>query len=188
MRKKYKSIGMIDEIINDVEAYARNVARFSAQAVSDAMTKTAHDAIEKFYSSYTPNCYFRTGNLRQSYKKVYPDYRAVNKYTGGVILSSDFMDDVYTHYTKNGSYDTRELVFNLAYAGFHGLKAWDPVYGEDGKFLYGVPIEERPLVPYYVTTPSPTEIIEKKYNSIQRNNSKYIKDAEAKAEKLRKIK
>lgn len=151
---------LIDDIMDDLNKYANNVSKFSAIEVREELYKTATQAIEYFYDTYTPgdyhirqvdfafghnldvyegeiSTYHRTYNLKKSYKKYYKDNHGTT-FSGGVILSPDYMADIY-----RGS---RELVFDLAYSGFHGLNSWE----------YGSP---RPATPYGVTIPSPMKMI-----------------------------
>lgn len=166
---------VIDDIIDDLNEYSRNVAKYAAIEVREELYKTAQQSIEYFYATYTPGDYYRrkaeylitngnneieeesdftyvrTYNLKRSYKKWYHNNHD-KVFTGGVILSPEFMDDIY-----RGS---RELIFDLAYAGYHGLDS----------FLQ----PQRPSAPFGVTSPSPMEMIENKANEIIKKPDKYI--------------
>lgn len=164
---------IFDDIKADVKQYAMNISKYSAIEVREQLYQATKSAIDKFYADYTPGDYHqrkndfmaemiengeddgyvfteahcvyqRTYNLYNSYKKYYKNNHD-RTFSGGVILSPDFMKDTY----RGG----RELVFDLAYAGYHGLNSWD----------FGSP---RPASPYAVTSPSPMDMIEKKQNGI----------------------
>ena len=166
---------LISDIIDDLNKYGSNISKYSAIAVREELHKTARQAIDYFYDTYTPGDYFRrkadfayennlafggeanhtyqrTYNLYKSFKKYYKDNHGTT-FSGGVILSPDYMADIY-----RGS---RELVFDLAYSGFHGLNSWDQQ-------------EYRPATPYGVTTPSPMKMIMDKHDEIQKHPTSYI--------------
>lgn len=164
---------IFDDIKADVKQYAMNISKYSAIEAREQLYRETKSAIDTFYADYTPgdyhqrkndfmadmvdndevsqyifaesrNVYRRTYNLYNSYKKYYKNNHD-RTFSGGVILSPDFMKDTY----RGG----RELVFDLAYSGFHGLNSWE----------FGSP---RPASPYAVTSPSPMDMIEKKQNDM----------------------
>lgn len=167
---------IINDIIGDLKEYSRNVCKNSAIYAREELYKTAQSAIEYFYNTYTPGDYYkrnmnflhseddyewkdsesdfvysRTYNLRKSYKKWYKNNHD-STYSGGVILSPEYMDDVYRA--------DKELIFNLAYSGYHGLNTWTS--------------SARPASPFYVTQPSPLEMIEDKANQLFKRPDKMI--------------
>lgn len=164
---------LIDDIKKDLIKYSSNVSRFAAITTREVLYRVTENAIDKFYADYTPgdyhdrkanyayenpdyaeeigyifteanSVYQRTYNLYNSYKKYYKNNHD-STFSGGVILSPDYMRNVY-----RGS---RELVFDLAYAGFHGLNSWEPD-------------SPRPAIPYGVTTPSPMDVINNKADGL----------------------
>lgn len=172
---------IFDYIKKDIQEYAKNISRYSAIEAREQLYQATKNAIDKFYADYEPgdyhqrkndfmaemiengeddgyvfteahSVYQRTYNLYNSYKKYYKNNHD-STFSGGVILSPDFMKDTY----RGG----RELVFDLAYAGYHGLNSWEPE-------------SPRPASPYAVTTPSPMDMIEKKYKEIIDNPSSII--------------
>lgn len=138
---------IFDDIKQDVKKYASNVAKYAAIETREELAKTAYDAIGKFYEDYEPDFYIRHyyNFSYKSYKKYYKNNHD-SVFTGGIILSPDYMDDIYRGST--------ELVFELVMEkGYHGLNAWNQN-------------DYRPSLPYAITTPTPMEIIEKRQRQI----------------------
>lgn len=155
---------LIETISDDLMAYSREIVRYASQEIRDRLTQEAKKAIEQFYQDYTPGDHYRanhpefegekpwfydrTYNLKKAYKSVYVNHGDHIK--SGVILSPDFMDDVY--------HGTRTMVFNMTWgSGFHGHDAWES-YHEPGT----------DFVPYAVTNPSPYWRVKDQYREILR--------------------
>ena len=151
----------LEDLAKDLEAYANNVARFTAQAVADELTKTTYDAIAYFYVSWTPEYYTRHVDnlLFHSYKRFTHNNRN-RTFSGGVELSSEFMEDIY-----NGS---PSLIFDIVYKGYHGLDTFSDI---------------RPAQPWAITTPSPAQIILAKRDDIYKKPGEYISQGIKKANK-----
>ena len=177
---------MIETINEDIETYSRNIIKYASQEIRDRLEKKAKDAIEQFYQDYTPGDHYRTnhpefggekpwfydrtGNLRKAYRPVYMNHGDHIK--SGIILSPEFMDDVYE--------GTKTMVFNMTWgSGFHGHDAWEPYHISGTEFT-----------PYAVTSPSPLWCVKTEYQTIlQELRSGKIQDrAEAKASRLRENK
>lgn len=176
------SQNLFESIIQDIDNYSVNIAKFAAIEIRDKMYDAAINAIDKFYSDYTPGDHYRanhpegpseqpwfydrTGNLKNSVKKYYKKNYYDNSFTVGIDLSPDFMEDVY-----NGSPD---LIYYFSIEkGYHGHDAWEGM---------------SPYKPYAVTKPSPLKLIQRKYNQLQREleSGKVFDRAEKKARKLSK--
>lgn len=159
---------VIDDLITDIEHYCSNIAKYAAIEAREDLYKTAQNAIDYFYDEWQPTYYERHYyNLKEkSFKKYYHNNH--NKtYSGGIELSYEWMDDIYRADT--------ELIFNLVYAGYHGLKNvnWRD---EDGNITsIGTPVIMHPFTPYHITSPSPMEIIEEKQRKILRNPEHYLR-------------
>lgn len=157
---------IFDEIMDDIQEYSKNIAKFTAIEIREELAFTVYDAIEKFYDSYEPEYYRRHYDnfMKKSYKKYYKNNHDTT-FTGGVILSPELMDDIYRA--------DKEFVFNLVYAGYHGLDSWSSA--------------EEPTSWGERMQPSPLDLIESKYKEILRDPNKYSDAAEKKARKLRKF-
>lgn len=179
--KKGERIMAVNNVFNDIKKdvaeYTANVSKFAAIETREELFEESRHAIAVFYADYTPGDYHRRFNelgwiqtdVGRTYQRTYNLYNSYKKYyknnhdrtfSGGVILSPEYMDDVYR--------GTPELVFDLAYAGFHGLNSWEPD-------------SPRPATPYAVTNPSPLEIIEEKQSSIANNPEPILHKAIIKA-------
>ena len=179
-------MNLFDDIASDVQEYAKNVCKYSAIEVREELYKTANEAIDYFYATYTPGDYSFDRNVflvnhpdepysfievHSVYQRNYNLYKSFEKYyknnhdktfSGGIVLSPELMKDIY-----RGS---RELVFDLAYRGYHGLDSWNQT-------------DYRPARPYGVTIPSPMEIIERKEDNIYKHPTPYVNKAVKKANK-----
>lgn len=138
---------IFDELKKDVVKYAANVSRYAAIETREDLARTAYEAVEAFYNDYEPIEYNRHyyNFEKKSFKKYYKNNHD-RTFTGGIILSPDYMDDIYRGST--------EFIFELVMEeGFHGLDAWNQ-------------LDFRPSAPYHITKPSPIEIIEERQRQI----------------------
>lgn len=167
---------LVDDFVRDIKQYASNIAKFTATAIRDDLYKTAYDAIVTFYDDYQPKSYNRHyyNFLNKSFKKYYHNNHDT-KYSGGIILSAEWMDDIYRA-SERSDLGT-EFVFDLVYEGYHGWDTGWTVPSEPVTNGFGERMQ-----------PSPLDLIEKRYNYISRHINKYINNAEAKARALRKYK
>ena len=119
---------LFQSIIDDLNTYSQNVAKFAAIEVRDIMADTACDAIEAFYADYEPDLYLRNYyNFRKkSYKKYY--HNSHDKiFSGGIILTPENMDELYIHKTVSplAEHPTwgapASQVFETVMDGWHGL-------------------------------------------------------------------
>jgi len=157
---------LIDNIKKDVKEYSKNVCKFASIEVREELAKTAYDTILQFYDDYEPVAYKRHYyNLEEkSFKKFYHNNHNT-AFTGGIILSPEWMDDIYRADT--------ELIFNLVYEGFHGLKSYVSPFRPAGSWGQ-------------IMNPSPMDIIEKKRDEIYKNPTSYINKAKIQAKQLSK--
>lgn len=168
------------ELAKEIEQYSKDIAKQMAIETKENMYKIAFKAISAFYSDYTPIYYHRhrpiSSNVRKSYRKYYLNPHS-SVYSGGVELSSEWMDDLYRADT--------DYVFNLIYLGYHGnvlMLPWDdpdrPPYGK----LKNIPPVMNPG-PWEIILNGRDKIIKNlsfKMNAVarqvkQKNNYQYIK-------------
>lgn len=100
--------------------YMQNVTREVAHEATKEFEKEAEKTMNKFYESYTPKSYHRTGNLRRSYKRYFHDNN--KRYYVGIRFTSEKINQNYK-IDKN-------VVLNLALQGVHGL----PEEDKEGKW------------------------------------------------------
>lgn len=148
-------IDLSDEIAR-IKKYSADVCRTAAGLIRDELTKTAAEAIELFYQNYDPSSYDRHYyNFREnSFEKYYA--KSGNYYYGGVKLTPENMEDIYTRDKGNP-----QEVFESVYAGFHG-----PIVGYM-RAGFQIPI----------MNPSPMDLIVAKRDEIVTNPGKYIQNA-----------
>lgn len=127
-------IHISSNLVADLQQYTKNVAKGMSMYVRDELTKTTRDAIEKFYSSWTPHTYNRHyyNFLENSFRPYYKNpHNTIIR--GGVELTPYLMDDIYYSIAKNSKskyestpgIDSNEpkltdYIFNLVYMGYHG--------------------------------------------------------------------
>lgn len=170
---------LIDDIISDLERYNRNIASFAAVEVREELAKTASQAIEAFYHDDVfhglsgPLFYYRNYyNFRKkSYKKYYKNSHDT-KFSGGIILTPENMDELYGAGTKWGA--DAEFVFEtVMQSGWHGLP---------GEEWHGIRMAQGPKGYKSIY---PLDVINEKKQKIERNPSKYINAAIRKAQSLK---
>ena len=167
---------IIDDFIDDVVEYQNNVGKFAAQEVADKMTQTAYDAITQFYDSWQPEYYQRHyyNFLKKSFKSYYHN-DGRGRFTGGVIISPEWMDDIYRASMRNDL--GTEFVFDLVYEGHHG---WDTGWRKPTEPVthgFGPRMQ-----------PTPLELIERKYRYIESHIDQCVARAEKKAASKRRFK
>lgn len=157
----------------DIEKYANNVAKHTAQEIADVLYQESKYVIEQFYNQYDPEdpynptfppyregriYYYRNWNFRDVPK------RYLRKYTGfymaGVqLMKNDFPNDY------SGKYSSPSSVFGrVMNSGWHGLASLTTDY-----------------VPTF--TPSPMRRIEAKRDEIIKKQNEYKNRAQQKAQK-----
>lgn len=113
----------------DVYRYAQNYIRGAATEARRLMLEKTKTALQDWYADYKPKVYLRTNNLlNNSYRGVLRGSRW--SWSGGVELSSEFMNDYYAitpgiyGYQKGETLDgVKDLVFEAAIMeGKHGYK------------------------------------------------------------------
>lgn len=148
-KKSYNATVTISkDLYNDLKQYGKNFCVGMATKVRDNLTLSTAVAIESFYEDYTPLYYKRHYyNFREnSFKKFYENKHG-KIIRGGVELSPDAMDNIYK--------DPKEEVFDMVYAGYHGVASG---YNEPYTFT-----------PVPIMRPSPLELIEESRNNIVKN-------------------
>lgn len=142
MVKKNKQL---EDLAKEIENYSIEIAKSLAIKSREILNKSADSAIRSFYEHYSPISYQRhtpiSYNIRKSFKKYYDKSHGYT-FSGGIELSSDWMDDIYRA--------DKDYIFNLIYAGYHGnimMIPWERM--EDKKQPYVPPIMK----------PSPLELI-----------------------------
>lgn len=141
----------------DLEKYANNVAKGTAQKIADELTLVTKNAIEDFYNQYNPEdpslhngrvYYYRNWNFREVYHRYYK--KGTNVYNGGVRFS--FPPDVYTGTLS----DPMSVFVRVIYSGAHGIAS-----------------RTHPnKVP--TMSPSPMRLILNKRDEIVKNQQKYF--------------
>lgn len=169
MRKN--KVIITDDLIDDLKRYSNEVCKSLAVKTREILYETSQLAIEAFYDDYDPLYYKRhnkeTGRQpynfeENSFSKYYKNpHNSI--YRGGVLLSYEDMADIYQ--------DSTEEVFDLVYAGFHGVASGFV----SPKTFHNIPP---------VMSPSPLELIKIKQKYIQENIEKYRESAVKNANKL----
>ena len=148
----------------DLKKLQNNIARYAIQEIADDLANETENAIEIFYSQYDPEdlslhnghiYYYRHWNFRKSFKRYYENHNP--RYIGGVELLPDSIPNVY----RGRSSSPMEVFGRVYYLGWHGIASGQ------GK----VPI----------MSPSPMQIIMRKYDDIKENSEKYFNNAVQKA-------
>ena len=166
---------LFHKVMKDLDELSKNTAKIAMQKASEELYQTARLAIDDFYKDYTPGDHYRknnpngpterpwfydrTYNLHNSYKKYLKNNGTV--YYGGVILSPEYMEDVYRQP------NTQDLIFDLTLlGGVHGLDSWQQT-------------DTRPATPYWITRPAPIQQIQMKYDELkdELDSGKLISDA-----------
>lgn len=103
------------ELSQELENYSQEIAKQLAIETRERLYKEADNAISDFYGHYDPLYYKRHQpigyNIRKSFRKYYHAPHG-NIFSGGIEMSSDWMDDIYR-------YD-KDYIATLIYSGFHG--------------------------------------------------------------------
>lgn len=106
----------IEESLKD---WAERVCINITECAKNTLKEEARNLlIQDYYDKYIPSVYDRTENfLRNSYSP-YTDKRG-EKYVGGIILSSEGMDD---YYFSSGAEDpwNKDLIYEADMLGYHG--------------------------------------------------------------------
>lgn len=143
-------------VYSDIQRFGSITVSSAAKIVADELTEEARSAIAEFYA-WSPKMYGRSGSLNRSYKRYYRNHGL--HANGGVQLLPDSVSEhPSVHHTKSmtGSY-----IFNLAYSGMHGnTPALTQIYPNIKNFP--------PLM-----KPSPSELLDDKYNNIIDNGNSY---------------
>lgn len=145
-----------NDLADEIEQYGKDIARELAIYTRERFYKTANKAITAFYNHYSPIYYHRHRspnpkdgkwgyNIRQSIRKYYLNPHYGTKYTGGIEISPDWMDDIYRANT--------DYIFNLIYAGYHGNVLMLP-WEDPERPPYGTLVNIPPIM-----NPSPLELI-----------------------------
>ena len=133
----------------DVYRYAQNYIRGAATEAQRLMVEKAHTVLQDWYADYDPKVYLRTNNLlNNSYKGVLRGSRW--SWTGGIQLSSDFMDNYYA--TTPGIYGYQKGVV------LDGVK--DKIFETaimEGKHGYANTAK--------ITSPAPHTLLDEYFNS-----------------------
>lgn len=147
------NIGLI-ELSQELERYSKEIAKQLAIETREKLFKEADNAISDFYSHYDPLYYKRHQpigyNIRKSFRKYYHAPHG-NIYSGGIEMSSDWMDDVYR-------YD-KDYIATLIYSGFHG-----------NVLMFPFTVSNVPPI----MSPSPIERILEVRNDIVKNINKIV--------------
>lgn len=146
----------IKPLTDYLNKYTKEVSRKTAGLIRDELADTATSAIAEFYEHYTPKHYHRHyyNFKKNSFQKYYSNPHGT-VYRGGIELTPDLMDDIYSSPTYQ--------VFDTVYAGFHGIAS---------THIYPRNTEHQFVPPRMI--PSPMEIILKKQKKIQANMQHYI--------------
>ena len=169
---------LIDDIIDDLTEYSKNIAKFAAIDVREQLADAAADAIEAFYADYEPDFYYRNYyNFRKkSYKKFY--HNSHDKvFSGGIILTPENMDELYLHQAKtpfaehNPYGASAAQVFETVMQGWHGLPS---------EKWYGLRMKQGPvgydgIYPY--------DVIQRKYEELL-NDEDVLLNAESEARSM----
>lgn len=144
-----------DALVSDLRKYGEKICVGLATMVRDKLESETISAIEAFYNDYTPIYYKRHyyNFTKHSYSKYYKNPHGTIV-TGGILLSSEDMDDIYQ--------DSKEEVFDLFYHGFHGVASG---FIEPKSFT-NVP---------EIMSPSPLEMIINARDDIVKNINRYKK-------------
>ena len=98
----------------DIKLCSQIFATTAGKMAADEGVKIAKQAIEIFYSSYSPSIYRRTDNLKNnSYERYYKNNG--NKVYGGVIISSNKMAEY-----QYGTWSAAKVVSSTWAGGTHG--------------------------------------------------------------------
>lgn len=148
MKKKAK-ININNKLKEELEKYSNSFIRGIVQEVKEELTKTAYNAITRFYTSWTPKYYNRHyyNFMNYSFKGYFKSpHNTIIR--GGVELTPYRMKDIYE--------DSTQEVFDLVYHGFHGMA--------------GITNSNIPKM-----DPSPIELIYLRRNNIVNNIGMYKK-------------
>lgn len=110
MAKDFKIL-IPKDLKDDLQKFGNNIAKNIALIARDSITMEYANAVEQFYSSYTPEYYIRKWQLLKSYRPYYRNPHGT-RYHGGVEITTDKMKDVHK--------DSNEVVLSLSLSGWHG--------------------------------------------------------------------
>ena len=111
----------MDKLDKVIKKASKEAAYNCALRVTEELTWRAKECVAEFYDEYDPKSYERWGQLENTPHAINPERVTaeanIEKYIGGVRISSDDMQELYNISAEN--------VFNLAIKhGYHGLPGY----------------------------------------------------------------